>query len=69
MNRMNPERIGVRDFVKPFGIGAAGVNLCGEPEGGDQDRLIRCEIVGVYVALDIGRDGVFRPAPVSESLE
>ena len=42
----------------------------GQPEGGNQRELaiVTVELVGVHVALDVGGDGVLRPAPVHHGL-
>src|ERR1041384_2996776 len=66
MARVNPERIGVRDFVQPFGVGAARVYLYGKPEGRDQNVLVFRKARRVDVALDVSRDGVLSPAPLAE---
>src|SRR5688500_15775661 len=63
MRRMHPKGIRVGDFVKPFRIGAARVNLHREAESGDQDHLITLEIVGMHMTLDVSRQRIYRPAP------
>ena len=53
--RVNPQRIGVRDFVEPLCVRATRMNLHGETERRDQDRLILLEIIFVNVTLEINR--------------
>src|SRR5436189_2837 len=50
VRRMEPERICVRDFIEPFRIRAARVNLNWQTERRDQNCLIRLEVLGMNVA-------------------
>ena len=67
---VHPHGIAVRDLVEPLGIAGPGVDQRGQPEGGQQREfpVLAVEFVGVHVALDVGGDGVFRPAPVHHGL-
>src|SRR4051794_30816946 len=67
MRWMNPERIRVRDLVQPLRVCAARVNLHGETEGGDQNRLALFQIVLMNVAFEIYGYREFRPAPAAQS--
>src|SRR5215813_3145825 len=60
---MDPERICMRDLVEPLCIGAASVDLNGQPECGNQDGLVFFEVVGMNMTLHISGNSVFRPAP------
>ena len=64
--RVNPERIRVRDFVQPLRVRAARVNLNRQTKGRNQNRLIRFEIVRMNVTLDVSRNRVFGPTPISQ---
>ena len=66
VGRMNPERVGMGDFVKPLGVRAAGMDLHREPERGDEEHLVRGEVLGVNMALYIGRDRELGPSPVGQ---
>src|SRR3954454_8854938 len=66
MARMNPQRIGVCDLVKPFRVGASRVDLYGQAECRDQNRLILVQLFRVYMALDIGRNGNIAPSPICQ---
>src|SRR5262245_24550152 len=68
MRRMDPQRIGVRDFVKPLCIGASSMDLNRKSEGGNKNGLILLEIVGMDVTLDVSWNSVFRPAPFPHCL-
>src|ERR1044072_4377075 len=57
MAGMDPEWIRVRDLVEPLRVRAARVNLHGETESRDQNRLIIIEIVFVNVTLEVNRNG------------
>src|ERR1700730_1614677 len=66
IQRMYPERIGVRDLVEPLRVGAARVYLDRHPKGGDEDHLVLVQLIGMDMALDVARDRVLGPAPVRE---
>src|SRR5207248_6449543 len=68
MTRMQPKGICVRDFIQPFRVRTASVNLDRQTESRDQDRLICFKILGMNVAGDVSRNCAFRPAPISECL-
>src|ERR1044072_4781961 len=63
---MNPERIGVRDFVEPLCIRAARVNLHRETEGRDQNRLSFLEIVFMDVTLEVSGYRELGPTPIAQ---
>src|SRR2546423_11129086 len=66
MTRVQPKRIRMRDFIQPFRVRAARVNLDRQTESRDQDRLIRLKIFRMNVTGDVSRNRAFRPAPISE---
>ena len=68
--RMHPDRIPVGYFIEPFGIAGARVNQRGQAEGRDQREvaLIPVQFVRMDVALDVGGDRIFGPAPVDHGL-
>ena len=43
----------MRNFIKPFGVGAARVNLHGQSERGDEHHLASFEMIGMDVTLHI----------------
>src|SRR5215218_8659925 len=61
---MDPERVRMRDLVEPLRICAARVDLHGEPERRDEDRLVFFEIVFVNVTLEVNGYGKLRPTPL-----
>src|SRR3990172_11397700 len=63
---MNPEGVGMSDLVEPLRVRAAGVNLNGKTERGDEGDFTVLEVFRVNLALDIARKGVLRPAPLRE---
>src|SRR5258707_14613663 len=65
---VQPQRIRVRDFIQPLRVRAAGVNLDRQTERGDQNRLIRCEIIRMNVTLDVSWKRILWPAPFGERL-
>ena len=68
MTRVQPQRIRVRDFIQPFRVRAASVNLDRQTESRNQDRLICLEIFGVNMASDVSWNCAFGPTPISERL-
>src|SRR6266480_2650041 len=68
MAGMNPKRIRVGNLIEPFRVGAASVNLHRQTKGGNQNRLILFELVGMDVAFEITRNCMFRPAPCGEGV-
>jgi hypothetical protein len=52
---MQPERIGVRDLVEPFRVGASRMNVNRQTKGLDQNLLIGCEVFWMDMTFDIGR--------------
>src|SRR6266481_10033098 len=64
---MQPERVRVRNLIQPLRIGAAGVNLNWQTKGRNQNRLISIKVLWMDVALDVGWNRIFLPAPLSQS--
>src|SRR5258708_35366228 len=66
VGRMQPQRIRVRNFIQPLRVGTPCVNLNRETKRRDQNSLIRFELVGANMTLDVAWDRVFRPSPFSQ---
>jgi len=66
MTGMQPKRVCVGDFIQPFRIGTAGVNLNRQTESRDQDRLIRFETFRMNVTDDIRGNRALAPAPAGQ---
>src|SRR5918996_524017 len=65
---MNPKRIGMRDLVQPFCVGAASMDLHCQAKGRYQNGLIRSQILWMHMTLYISRDGNISPTPACECL-
>ena len=50
IHRMDPQGIGVRDFIQPLGVSGPRMDVHREPEGGQQDVLTRSQTL---VVLDV----------------
>src|SRR6266511_4678216 len=66
MVRMNPKRIRMCDLIEPLGIGTARMNLYGQTKGRNQYRLIRPEIVGMNMTLNVSWNRKLGPAPLRQ---
>src|SRR5687768_7701604 len=66
MASMNPQRIGMRDFVEPLGVSAARMDLDRQTKSRDQYCLISFEIVGMDVTLNVIGNRILMPTPVSQ---
>src|SRR6266545_2288699 len=67
MVRMNPKRIRMRNLIEPLGVGAPRMNLNRKTKGGNQYRLLRLEIIGMNVTLNVGWNRKFGPTPLRQN--